>query len=46
MSRWEGDIKMNLKQMGWESVDWMKLAEIWFIIRVCCLYHGIEIRLP
>jgi hypothetical protein len=25
--RWEGDIKLNRKETGWESVDWIYLAQ-------------------
>jgi hypothetical protein len=25
--RWEIDIKMDLKEIGWEVVDWMHLAQ-------------------
>jgi hypothetical protein len=25
--RWEGNIRMDLKEIGWEGVDWMHLAE-------------------
>jgi hypothetical protein len=25
--RWEGIIKMNLKEMGWERVDWIRLPQ-------------------
>jgi hypothetical protein len=24
--RWEGDIKIDLKEIGWEGVDWIHLA--------------------
>jgi hypothetical protein len=24
--RWEGNIKMNLKEIGWEGVDWVHTA--------------------
>ena len=24
--RWEGNIRMDLKQIGWEGVDWIVLA--------------------
>jgi hypothetical protein len=24
--RWENDIKMDLKEIGWDNVDWMNLA--------------------
>jgi hypothetical protein len=26
-SRWEDNIRMGLMETGWESVDWMNLAE-------------------
>jgi hypothetical protein len=25
-SRWEGNIRMDLREIGWERVDWMYLA--------------------
>jgi hypothetical protein len=25
--RWEDNIKMDLKEVGWESMDWIDLAE-------------------
>jgi hypothetical protein len=25
--RWEDDVKMNLKEMGWDGMDWIHLAE-------------------
>jgi hypothetical protein len=25
--RWEGNIKMDLRKIGWEGVDWMHLAQ-------------------
>jgi hypothetical protein len=25
--RWEGKIKMDLKEIEWEAVDWIKLAQ-------------------
>jgi hypothetical protein len=25
--RWEGNIKMDLKEIGWEGVDWIDVAE-------------------
>jgi hypothetical protein len=25
--RWEDNIKMDLKEMGWEGVDWLHVAE-------------------
>jgi len=26
-SRWEGNIGMDLREIGWESVDWIHLAQ-------------------
>jgi hypothetical protein len=26
-SRWEDDIRMDLKELGWEDADWMHLAQ-------------------
>jgi hypothetical protein len=26
-SRWEDNIKMDLKEIGWEGMDWMHLAQ-------------------
>jgi hypothetical protein len=25
--RWEDNIRMDLREMGWEDVDWMHLAQ-------------------
>jgi hypothetical protein len=25
-SRWEDNIRMNLREIGWEGMDWMHLA--------------------
>jgi hypothetical protein len=25
--RWEGNIKMNLREIGWGAVDWIDLAQ-------------------
>jgi hypothetical protein len=25
--RWEDDIRMNLREVGWEVVDWMLMAQ-------------------
>jgi hypothetical protein len=25
--RWEDNIQMNLKEIGWKSVDWIRLAQ-------------------
>jgi hypothetical protein len=25
--RWEGNIRMNLREMGWKDVDWMYLVQ-------------------
>jgi hypothetical protein len=25
--RWEGNIRMDLREIGWEGVDWMQLDE-------------------
>jgi hypothetical protein len=27
--RWEDNIRMDLKKIGWEGVDWMHLAQDW-----------------
>jgi hypothetical protein len=27
MRRWEDNIRMDLREIGWEVVDWMHLAE-------------------
>jgi hypothetical protein len=27
MRRWDDNIRMNLREIGWEGVDWMKLIE-------------------
>jgi hypothetical protein len=27
LHRWEDNIGMNLKEIGWESVDWIHLAQ-------------------
>jgi hypothetical protein len=24
---WEGDIRMDLRELGWEGVDWIHLAQ-------------------
>jgi hypothetical protein len=26
-SRWEDNIRMDLREIGWEVVDWMRLAQ-------------------
>jgi hypothetical protein len=26
-SRWEDDIRMDLREIGWESVDWVHVAQ-------------------
>ena len=26
--RWEDNIKIDLQEVGWESVDWINLAEL------------------
>jgi hypothetical protein len=26
--RWEGDIRMDLRERGWKFVDWMNLAQV------------------
>jgi hypothetical protein len=26
--RWEGNIRMNLREIGWEGVGWMHLAQV------------------
>jgi hypothetical protein len=33
--RWEDSIKMDLREVGWEDMDWIKLAldrERWFAV--------------
>jgi hypothetical protein len=25
--RWEGNIRMDLRAIGWEAVDWMRMAQ-------------------
>jgi hypothetical protein len=25
--RWDDDIRMNLREIGWEALDWMHLAQ-------------------
>jgi hypothetical protein len=27
--RWEDNIKMDLREVGWEGIDWIDLAEDW-----------------
>jgi hypothetical protein len=27
MCRWEDNIRMNLREIGWEDVDWMHLTQ-------------------
>jgi hypothetical protein len=27
MHRWEGNIRMDLKEIGWEGMDWVQLAQ-------------------
>jgi hypothetical protein len=27
LRRWEDDIRMDLREIGWEGVDWMRLAQ-------------------
>jgi hypothetical protein len=27
--RWEDNIRMDLREMGWECVDWIHLAQDW-----------------
>jgi hypothetical protein len=27
MDKWEDNIRMDLREIGWEGVDWMHLAE-------------------
>jgi hypothetical protein len=27
--RWENNIKTGLKEIGWEGVDWIHLAQVW-----------------
>lgn len=29
MHRWEGNVKMDLKDLQWKGVDWMYLAQNW-----------------
>lgn len=26
---WEGNIKMHFKEIGWEDVDWINVAQDW-----------------
>jgi hypothetical protein len=28
-NRWEGNIKMDLPELGWEGMDWIDLAQDW-----------------
>ena len=28
-NRWEGDIKIDLKELGWEGMYWIDLAQDW-----------------
>ena len=28
-NRWEGNIKMDFQELGWESMDWIDLAQDW-----------------
>jgi hypothetical protein len=28
--RWEDNIRMDLREIVWEGVDWMHLAEDWY----------------
>jgi hypothetical protein len=27
MHRWEGNVKIDLRELGWEGVDWIQLAQ-------------------
>jgi len=28
-NRWEGNIKMDLQELGWKSMDWIDLTQDW-----------------
>jgi hypothetical protein len=30
--RWDGNIKMDLQEIGLESVDWIDLAQLWILV--------------
>jgi hypothetical protein len=40
--RWEDNIRMDLREMGWEGVDWNHLAQDWDQWRAF-VKHGIEL---
>jgi hypothetical protein len=29
MIRWEGNIKMDLNEIGWDGIDWIPIAQNW-----------------
>jgi hypothetical protein len=34
-SRWEGNIRTNFREIGWEGVDWLHLAQDrWHLVNV------------
>jgi hypothetical protein len=39
--RWEGNIKMDLKEEGWKDMDWLRMTQEWETVRA--LEHGNEI---
>jgi len=28
-NRWEGNIKMDIQELGWEGMDWIDLTQDW-----------------
>jgi len=38
--RWEYNIKMDLKAVGWEGMDWINVTQDWEEVTGCCEHVG------